>query len=65
MTEEFNIEKYKEYLVEQNLSKNSVKAYLFAVKDYRQRFKSVNKNNLLSYKSYLIDEFNADRKSVV
>lgn len=59
MTEEFNIEKYKEYLVEQNLSKNSVKAYLFAVKDYRQRFKSVNKNNLLSYKSYLIDEFNA------
>lgn len=52
MTKQFEI-----HLVEANMAKNTVKAYCFAVEEYRRLYKDVSKKNLLLYKNYLIEKF--------
>lgn len=39
------------------MAKNTVSAYLYAVKEYNKRYKEVNKRNLLIYKTYLIETY--------
>lgn len=55
MNEEF--EKYRGFLTLENYSANSITVYLFAVKDFFNRFPNLTKANLNEYKCYLIDNF--------
>lgn len=52
MTEDF-----KNYLINSNLSRNTVSAYVFAVNEFIVRHNDVSKNKLLLYKTYLIESF--------
>ena len=45
------------FLRQENMSNNTISAYTFAVKDYLERRKEVTKRNLLSYKTYLMENF--------
>ena len=44
-------------LKESQMAENTITAYLYAVKDFYSRYKVLNKNNLLLYKTYLIEHF--------
>lgn len=50
---------FKKYLVRLNLATNTINAYVIAVKNYFSCFNEINKNNLLAWKSKLIEEFKA------
>lgn len=52
MIEEFTI-----YLTECNMAKNTIAVYKYTVNDFFSRYKVINKNNLLLYKTYLIETF--------
>ena len=52
MAEDFEL-----YLRQENMSDNTISAYTFAVKDYFARQKELSKRKLLSYKSYLMENF--------
>lgn len=51
------VEKFKEYLTHSNMAKNTVSAYIYAVNDFNSRHKELTKENLLLYKTYLIETF--------
>ena len=53
------METFKDYLVRQNLSKNTIAAYLTAVSGYKKFSEEITKKNLLLYKTYLIENFKA------
>ena len=44
-------------LKESQMAENTITAYLYAVKDFYSKYKVLNKNNLLLYKTYLIEHF--------
>ena len=50
-------ETFETLLVQANMAKNTVAAYLYAVKEYSKRYKELNKRNLLIYKTYLIETY--------
>lgn len=50
-------ETFETLLVQANMSRNTVAAYLYAVKEFNKRHKEVNKRNLLIYKTYLIETY--------
>ncbi len=50
-------EQFENHLVEGNMAKNTVKAYLYAVNEFFTLYKSVSKTNLLLYKTHLIEKF--------
>lgn len=52
MAEDFEL-----FLRQENMSDNTISAYTFAVKDYFTRQKELSKRKLLSYKSYLMENF--------
>jgi site-specific recombinase XerD len=49
--------KFEEYLRQGNMAENTISAYLFTVRTYRARHKEITKNNLLIYKTYLIETY--------
>ena len=51
------IEEFKNYLINSNLSRNTVSVYIYAVNDFFSRYKDLNKRNLLLYKTYLIESY--------
>ena len=51
------IDKFKEFLEQGNMSKNTIDAYVYAVNAFFIQYKVVNKKNLLAHKSYLIEKF--------
>ncbi|MBO5508236.1 MAG: tyrosine-type recombinase/integrase [Bacteroides sp.] len=51
------METFESLLVQSNMAKNTVTAYLYAVKEYNKRHKELNKRNLLIYKTYLIESY--------
>ena len=51
------IQTFETLLVQANMAKNTVSAYLYAVREYNNRHKELNKRNLLIYKSYLIENY--------
>jgi integrase len=55
--ERIMIVKFKNYLVQSNLSENTVKAYIYAINDFKSQYKDLTKKNLLLYKTYLIETF--------
>ena len=50
-------EKFKDFLVQSNMSENTVKAYIYAINDFKSQYKDLTKKNLLLYKTYLIETF--------
>lgn len=50
-------EDFELHLRQENMSDNTISAYTFAVKDYFTRQKELSKRKLLSYKSYLMENF--------
>ena len=51
------VEKFKEFLVNSNMAKNTVSAYIYAVNNFNSRHKELTKKELLLYKNYLIETF--------
>ena len=48
---------FKEYLLDQNLSKNTVTSYLCAIRQYEGKYDKLSKQNLRDYKVYLIEHY--------
>ena len=48
---------FEEYLKHNNLSGNTLNAYLWTVEYYNNHYDSVTKENLLAYKGYLMEFF--------
>lgn len=53
------MDKFKDFLVKQNLAKNTISAYITAVSRFKEKYEEVTKKNLLLYKTYLIENFKA------
>lgn len=51
------INKFKEFLEQGNMAKNTIEAYIYAINAFFNQYKEVNKKNLLAHKSYLIEKF--------
>ena len=51
------LEEFKKYLSETNFADNTISAYVFALKQYQQKFCEVTKQNLKSYKLFLIENY--------
>jgi site-specific recombinase XerD len=49
--------KFESYLRHANLAENTIAAYLYAVRNFSIRYDELNKQNLLAYKVYLIENF--------
>lgn len=48
---------FKEYLQDQNLSKNTITSYLCAIRQYEGKYEKLSKQNLRDYKVYLIEHY--------
>lgn len=48
---------FEKYLQKKNLSQNTIRVYLFTVKQYQSIYKAVTKRNLLAYKTFLIENY--------
>lgn len=48
---------FEKYLRQKNLSQNTIKVYLFAIKQYQSMFMLFNEKNLKSYKTFLVDNY--------
>lgn len=48
---------FEEFLCMGNMAKNTISAYLYAVREFGSRHKDLNKKNLLCYKTYLIETY--------
>lgn len=51
------VTKFEAFLNKQNLSKNTVSAYLWTVNYYLKHYEEIKKKNLLAYKGYLVDNY--------
>ena len=51
------VTKFKDYLVKENLTENTVRSYEWTVKYFTEHYSAVNKKNLLAYKGYLVENF--------
>ena len=51
------VTKFKDYLVKNNLTENTVRSYEWTVKYFMEHYPVVNKKNLLAYKGYLVENF--------
>ena len=51
------MKEYRNFLLHQNLSNNTIQSYLTAVELYFKDFKEINKQNLLAYKAVLVDKY--------
>lgn len=51
------VAKFKDYLVKENLTENTVRSYEWTVKYFTEHYPVVNKKNLLAYKGYLVENF--------
>lgn len=52
-----DIEGFREYLYEEEMSANSIDTYITGVKKYSEMFDEITKSNLITYKKHLIDNF--------
>jgi len=50
-------EQYERHLREKHLSENTITAYLFALRQFRQRYGTVTQTNLCRYKSWLMERY--------
>ena len=48
---------FEKYLRQKNLSQNTIKVYLFTIKQYQSMFLLFNEKNLKTYKTFLVDNY--------
>ena len=48
---------FKTYLTDQNLSKNTIISYLYALRQFEEKYDKLSKQNLRDYKVYLIEHY--------
>ena len=48
---------FKTYLLDQNLSKNTITSYLYALRQFEKKYDKLTKQNLRDYKVYLIENY--------
>ena len=48
---------FKNYLLHQNLSKNTIESYITSVTQFNKNFDSITKQNLLAFKAVLVDKY--------
>ena len=51
------MKEFKNFLISQNLSKNTIESYTTAVEIYRKDFGEITKQNLLAFKAVLVDKY--------
>ena len=51
------VKNFELFLRQENMSDNTIAAYVYAVNDFYVRKKELNKRNLLMYRSYLMETF--------
>lgn len=51
------MDNFKSYLTKKDLSENTIKSYLLAIKQFKEFNGGLNKANLLKYKGYLVDNY--------
>ncbi|QJR44161.1 tyrosine-type recombinase/integrase [Mycoplasma miroungirhinis] len=51
------MEKFKKYLLGNNLSKNTIESYCFSINYFFSKFPTINKQNLLAFKAELVDKY--------
>lgn len=51
------IAEFRKWLIKQNLSENTINSYTFTVEHYFSIYKEVNKENLLTYKGFLVETY--------
>ena len=51
------MQKFKDYLKRENLSKNTIDSYQSSVDLFFSRYDKITKDNLLSYKAFLVDSY--------
>ena len=50
-------ESFETFLQQENMARNTVHAYIYAVRDYYAHHKELSKKNLLLYKTFLIENY--------
>ncbi|MCM1296111.1 MAG: site-specific integrase [Muribaculaceae bacterium] len=50
---------FRQYLLRQNLSENTIKSYLFSIEHFFTQYNEMTKKNLLAYKGMLIEKYKA------
>lgn len=50
---------FKQYLLRQNLSENTINSYVFTVQNFFSQYEEITKKNLLAYKGLLIEKYKA------
>ncbi len=48
---------FKENLTRENLSQNTIDNYIFSCKQFIEKYKTINKKNLLAYKGFLLENY--------
>ena len=51
------MKEFKNFLLHQNLSKNTIESYATAVGQYFKDFEDISKQNLLAFKDVLVDKY--------
>ena len=51
------ITKFRHFLMQQNLSENTVNSYVFTVEHFFVNYEEITKKNLLAYKGFLVENF--------
>lgn len=51
------MKEFQNYLIHQNLSKNTIESYMTSIKQYNKEFDEINKQNLLAFKAVLVDKY--------
>ena len=51
------MKEFKNFLLHQNLSKNTIESYATAVGQYFKDFEDISKQNLLAFKAVLVDKY--------
>lgn len=53
------ITKFKHFLMQQNLSENTINSYIFTVESFFVNYNEITKKNLLAYKGMLVEKYKA------
>ena len=53
------ITKFKHFLMQQNLSENTINSYVFTVESFFVNYQEITKRNLLAYKGMLVEKYKA------
>ncbi|MGX2975532.1 tyrosine-type recombinase/integrase [Ursidibacter arcticus] len=48
---------FEKHLYDLNLAKNTISVYMFAIRQFSQKYESINKSNLQKYKLFLIERY--------